>query len=141
MKPPQTPQQLSFSNPFAQGAPKKLKVFAPDGSTMESTSWVCIREHPDYCRLTELFLQHEDGTVEILSKNVVVKDIETGKVCYNPRTCPIFFGSTVFLTGSETHWLDKNPHWPAILELWDNPVNQDNMKNMEGLHPDIGNES
>ena len=107
---------------FGQRPPAKLKVFAPNGETKEVRAYLGIRGHTQYRQLTELFLQHENGDTEILSKKVVVQNLETGEVCYNPRVCPKHLGDRVFITGDETFWLQKNPHWPAILELWDNPV-------------------
>ena len=107
---------------FGSRPPAKLKVFAPNGDTKEIVAFLGIRGHTQYNQLTELFLQHEDGTCEVLSKKVVVQNLETGEVCYNPRVCPKNLGERVFITGDETMWLQENPHWPAILELWDNPV-------------------
>lgn len=116
-----------------QVPPAKLKVYAPNGDTKEVVAYLGIRGHQQYPQLTELFLQHEDGKIEVLSKKVVVKNLETGDVCYNPRTCPQHLGERVFITGSEKFWLEKNPHWPAILELWDNPV--ENGEQRDGLNP------
>ena len=116
-----------------QSPPAKLKVYAPNGDTKEVKAYLGIRGHQQYRQLTELFLQHEDGTIEVLSKKVVVKNLETGDVCYNPRTCPHHLGERVFITGDEKFWLEKNPHWPAILELWDNPV--ENGEERDGLNP------
>jgi len=113
--------------------PMKFRVYAPNGQTKEVTAYLGIRVHEQYQKLTELFLQHENGTVEVLNKKVVIKNLETGVVCYNPRTCSHSFGDKVFLTGSERSWLQRNPHWPAILELWDNPV--ENGEERDGLHP------
>lgn len=122
----------------ASQSPQKLKVYAPNGDTKEARAYLCIREHPKYNQLTELFLQHENGKCEVLSKKVVILNVETGQVCYNPRTCPLHFGQRVFLTGTEKFWLKENPHWPAVLELWDNPVHEGES---EGLNPDFGSES
>ena len=109
-------------DPFFGNPPAKLKVFAPNGETKEITGHRGIRGHDEHDQLTELFLRYEDGKVEVLSKKVVVQNMDSGLVCYNPRTTPKSFNNASFITGSETFWLKKNPHWPAILELQDNPV-------------------
>lgn len=147
-QPPQGPQQPADFDSFfrerigglfgPREAPQKLKVYAPNGDTKETRAYLCIREHPDYNQLTELFLQHENGSCEVLNKKVVILNVETGQVCYNPRTCPPSFGHRAFLTGTEKFWLDENPHWPAVLELWDNPVNGGDS---DGLNPEFGDES
>lgn len=116
-----------------QTPPTKLKVYAPNGDTKEVTAYLGIREHQHFQQLTELFLQHEDGTIEVLSKKVVIKNLETGNVCYNPRTCPHYLNKRPFITESEKSWLQENSHWPAVLELWDNPV--ENGEERDGLHP------
>jgi len=113
--------------------PAKLKVFAPNGETKECVAYLGIRVHGQYEQLTELFLQHDNGKIEVLNKQVVVLNQETGEVSYNPRTVPKSFGNKSFITGSERFWLEKNPHWPAILELWDNPVENGEAK--DGLNP------
>ncbi len=102
--------------------PARLKVYAPNGDTREAKAALCIRSNPRYSQLTELFLYYEDKKVEVLNKKVVVKNLDTGEVCYDPRSAPTHFEGRTFLTGSVMAWLKRNPHWPAILELWDNPV-------------------
>ncbi len=108
--------------------PAKLKVYAPNGDTKEIIGFLSLRVHQAYPGIIELFLCSENGTSEILNKKVVVKNMETGMVCYDPRTC-------ITVSKSEKRWLAENPHWPAILELWDNPVGEES----EGLNP-YGNE-
>lgn len=102
--------------------PAKLKVFAPNGETKEVVAYLGVRGHnkiPPYP--IELCLLHDGGKVEVLSKKVVVQNLETGKVCYNPRII-IHTICAGFLTESDMLWLRKNPCWPAMLELEDNPV-------------------
>ncbi len=102
--------------------PAKLKVYAPNGDTKEVKAALCIRHHPQRSQLTELFLFHENKRIEVLSKKVVVKNLDTNEVCYHPRGAPTYYEGQVFLTGSIKSWLKRNPHWPAILELQDNPI-------------------
>ncbi len=115
-----------------ESPPAKLKIYAPNGDTKETVAYLGIQAHQKHSQLAELVLQHEDGTVEVLNKKVVVKNLETGQVCYNPRTAPLYFSNQVFISGAEAHWLQTNPHWPAILELWDNPMDGEVV---EGLNP------
>lgn len=114
--------------------PAKLKVYAPNGDTKEVVAYLNLRAHQEHCHLVELFLQYEDGTIEVLSKKVVVKNMETGEVCYNPRAAPKMIGNHVLISYPIGLWLHKNPHWPAILELWDNPV-ENGEKETDGLNP------
>lgn len=102
--------------------PAKLRVYAPNGDRKEVVAYLGIRGRGDECCPAELFLAHESGAVEVLNRKVVVKNLETGMVCYDPRNAPTYFGARRFLTSTEELWLIKNPSWPAILELEDNPV-------------------
>lgn len=122
----------TLTNEMVPNPPAKMKVFAPNGETKELTCWTGVRISPRSTQLTELFLLHESGFVEVLNKKVVIQNLETGEVIYNPRLMPKHFAERVFITASETQWLQANPHWPNILELCDNPVEKDE-KN-EGLH-------
>jgi hypothetical protein len=112
--------------------PAKMKVFAPNGDTKKVTCWVGIRNHLKHSQLTELFLLFGDGTTEVLNKKVVVQNLETEMVVYDPRRAPSYFGQRVFMTGPVTRWLEDHPDWPRILELDNNPV--DNEEESEGLY-------
>jgi hypothetical protein len=112
--------------------PAKMKVFAPNGDMKEAVCWMVIRGHRIHQQVVELLLLHEDGTTEVLNKRVVVQNLETGEVVYNPRIMPACFGSRTFMTDAEVRWLRQNPHWPGILELYDNPVA--NGEETNGLH-------
>lgn len=105
-----------------QSQQTKFKIYAPNGDTKEVVAFLGIRAPEDHPELAELFLMYKDGTVEVLNKKVVVKNLETKRVCYNPRTAPELIGGRVFIGIYESRWLQENPHWPAILELWDHPV-------------------
>ena len=111
--------------------PTKLKVYAPNGDTKELKGHVGIRAIAGP-QAGELYVLHENGSIEVLSKKVVVQNLETGEICYNPRI-PLRVGDRWFLTSVEVDWLRENPHWPAVLELWDNPV--ENGEGSEGIHP------
>ncbi len=102
--------------------PAKLKVYAPSGDTKVVTAYLGLRTHVQNSQLIELYLQYEDGTAEVLNKMVVVQNLETGEVCHDPRTAHLNIAGRVFISESEVSWLQKNPHWPAILELRDHPV-------------------
>lgn len=104
--------------------PAKLKVFAPNGDTKEVTAWVGFRNHPMQRERVELFLKHEDGTMEPLSKKVVILNTETGEVIYDPRLAAqaMAFSPFGLIDKSDCKWLKENPHWPGILELYDMPV-------------------
>lgn len=114
--------------------PAKLKVYAPNGDTMEIVAYLGIRKHEKDHTPAELFLIHEDGTLEVLNKRVVVKNLETGTICYTPRNAPSHFGDRVFITELESVWLHNNPSWPAILELENNPVGEEE-QDVNGLNP------
>lgn len=113
--------------------PAKIRVFAFNGDTTESVCWLGIRRSIRHPQLTELFLLHQDARVEVLSKRVVAQNLETGEVIYNPREAPRFYQGQVFITASDAQWLEKNPHWPGILELDDNPVGE-TKEDEDGLH-------
>lgn len=120
---------------LGESPPAKIKVFAFNGDTTEAVCWLGIRRAVKYPQLTELFLLHQDARVEILSKKVVVQNLETREVIYDPRKAPRFYEGQMFITASETQWLKKNPHWPSILELEDNPVGETKEEeNEDGLH-------
>lgn len=114
-------------------SPAKVKVFAPNGETKEAVCWIGIRSHAQHPDLTELFLQYENGATEVLNKKVVVQNLETGEVIYNPRLVPRIVAHRVYITGSEANWLQRHPHWPGILELYDNPADKET--DDEGLSP------
>lgn len=127
------PLETIFGQP-SQPPPAKLKVYAPNGDTKEIVAYLSIRSHQQHNLPTELFLLYADGTTEVLSKKVVVKNLETGDICYDPRAVPDYPGNRAFITGSEKLWLDENPHWPKVLELQDNPVVNEGTES-EGLNP------
>ena len=112
--------------------PAKMKVFAPNGDVREATCWVGIRNHEQSRRLTELFLLYEDGSTEVITKKVVIQNLETEVIVYDPRRAPSHFGDRAFITSSVIRWLEEHPEWPDILELDDNPVNEEEG---EGLNP------
>ena len=99
----------------------RFKVYAPNGETREYRGCLGIRV-PNAGKIAELFFQHADGRVEVLNKKVVVENLETNEVCYDPRRCPRYVGDKIVITSSLRKWLAENPHWPAVLELEDNPV-------------------
>lgn len=108
--------------------PARLKVFAPNGDTRVFLGWIGIRECPASLQLAELFLMEDkqDAKMEVMNKKVVVQNLETGEVIYDPRRAPtVLPGGRHLITGSEKFWLQRNPHWPGILELYDNPVKED----------------
>jgi hypothetical protein len=111
-----------FLEDFFGSPPARMKVFAPNGETKETICWLGIRHHARYPELTELFLLFGNGDTEVLNKKVVVQNLETGKVVYDPRLASKHFEDKTFLTGSEVNWLRRNPAWPNLLELDDNPV-------------------
>ncbi|KKN68049.1 hypothetical protein LCGC14_0455030 [marine sediment metagenome] len=113
--------------------PVKLKVYAPNGDTKEVVGYVRIRGLECNLHVSELLLLHDNGTVEMLNKKVVIQNLETGQVYYSPRTAPCYVGDWAFITDSERRWLNENPHWPAVLELKDNPV--DNGEERIGINP------
>ncbi len=121
-------------SPFL-GSPSKVKVFAPNGDTKEAVCWLGIRTHAQYPRLTELFIQHEGGEIEVLDKKVVVQNLETGEVIYDPRLVSRTIAGKVFMTGTESYWLQRHPHWPNILELYGNPVGEASEEDNDGLFP------
>jgi hypothetical protein len=113
---------MNLGDVFQRIPPAKLKLFAPNGDTREVFGFVGVRTSPKSSQLMELFLQEDDGKVTVLSKKVVVVNQETGIVAYNPRQAPNCMGPIVFFGYSEREWLKQNPHWPGILELYDNPT-------------------
>ena len=120
-----------FVHPIADAPPTKLKVFAPSGDTTEFTGWIAIRNKSG-CREVELFLLTEEGKDFVLSKKVVILNQETGRVLYDPKRDLTDLGGRSFMTEDERTWLKKNPHWPAVLELYDTPAEE---KETDGLYP------
>ncbi len=114
----------------------KFKVYAPDGETREYQGCLGIRV-PNVGKFAELFFQHADGRIEVLSKKVVVENLETNEVCYDPRRCPSHASvgneTRIIIDNSLKKWLAKNPHWPAVLELEDNPVHSG--EETDGINP------
>jgi hypothetical protein len=114
-----------------------LKVFAPNGDTKEVTGTVDIGAAKASPNLIDLVLELSDGTREVLNKKVVVQNVETGEVVWDPRRIPdkVWVGPNLrtLLTKKDLAWLDRHPHWPNVLELEDNPV--DNGEGADGLQP------
>lgn len=107
------------SNPF-RIPPAKMKIFAPNGDTVEFTGWIGLRDHPQLRRTTQLFYRLEGGEIKPLTLKVVVLNQDTGLVVYDPRRAPRMWGTLPFIPQSIRTWLKKNPEWPDILELYDN---------------------
>ncbi len=98
--------------------PAKLKVFAPNGSIQEETGWVRVRQTTPMGP-GELSILCEDGSGLLLNRKVVILNVETGIIAYQPN----LMGFTPsFWTSREVAWLKVNPSWPGILELEDHPV-------------------
>ena len=118
--------------------PSKLKVFAPSGDTTEFTGWIAMREKYGQ-REVELFFLTDGGKESTLSRKVVILNQETGEVIYNPRRIlaelegknSAKLSDGRFMTKSELTWLEKNPHWPDVLELYDTPTEEET----DGLYP------
>lgn len=120
-----------FVHPIANVPPARLKVFAPSGDTTEFTGWIAIRDKFGR-REVELFSLTDKGKDSVLSKKVVILNQETGKVIYDPRKDLSDLGGKEFMTKNELAWLERNPHWPAVLELYDAPTEE---KETDGLYP------
>jgi len=110
--------------------PAKLRVFAPDGTTQETEGWLLLEALREGKTSTALHLVHLDGDTEVLNRKVVIVNTETGLTVYNPRRVAIA-SDRPFFTPQETAWLQRNPQWPGILELEDQPV--ENGEDNEGI--------
>lgn len=107
-----------------QRGPRLLKVFSPSGDTMQFTGWVGIGfttmhsngQDRKECRVLML---HEDGKEEILNSRCVVWCEKDREMAYSPRNLPELPEKFAIMDGKLSSWLDKNPHWPALLELED----------------------
>lgn len=111
-----------------QNPPGKLKVFAPNGDTKVFQGWIGVRRSPRSPQLAELFRVEDKlgAEAEVMNKKVVIQNLETGEVIYDPRRAPaVIPGLGHLITGSEKLWLEDHPHWPAILELYGQPVDND----------------
>ena len=105
--------------------PGELKVFAPNGDTKVFRGWIGVRKSPRSLQLAELFIMEDkaERRVEVINKKAVVQNLGTGEVIYDPRRAPdVVPGLGHLITGSEKLWLKDHPHWPAILELYGDPV-------------------
>ena len=126
---------LDGPNPL-QNPPGKLKVFAPNGDTRVFRGWIGVRKSPRSLQLAELFFVEDKlgAKAEVMNKKVVVQNLETGDVIYDPRRAPDTLpGLGVLITGSEKAWLDNHPHWPAILELYGDPVEDEDEEDGGGI--------
>jgi len=113
--------------------PARIKVFAPNGDTKTFVGWVGVRETGGPKGALELFYTEDtpEATVTVLNKKVVVQNLDTMEVLYSPRGMPPVLPNGVpFFPKCDLKWLQKNPHWPGILELEDEPVGEDS----EGLN-------
>lgn len=110
--------------------PAKLKVFAPDGTTKEANGWLLLNQEelPPHLQLV-----HLDGRLEVLNRKVVILNVETGLIIYSPRKVITGLpGLPQFFTSREQAWLKRNPQWPGILELEDQPV--ENGEDNDGIN-------
>lgn len=110
--------------------PAKLKIFAPDGNIVEAPGWLGTRSSELDPGHQELHLISPDGTSELLNRKVVILNVELGVVVYSPRLMNPILGLPQ-LTKREQVWLERNPQWPGILELDDQPV--ENGEDNEGI--------
>ncbi len=105
--------------PQTNGPPVLLKVYAPNGKTIELEGWVGFGCPPGMPPASRLFVLYTNNKAKVLNPLVVIVNTENGMVVYDPRSLTI-------LRQREVSWLQKHPHWPAILELHDNPAGDDN---------------
>lgn len=111
--------------------PAKLKVFAPNGTIQELEGWLLLEYLPGSEAAANLHLVNLDGDSEVLNRRVVIVNMETGIMVYNPRKVGLTPGRSFFTT-QEQAWLKRNPQWPGILELEDQPV--ENGEDNEGIY-------
>jgi hypothetical protein len=98
--------------------PASLKVFAPDGTSKEFKGWIGTRPSGNNPFRPELYLMKTDHTTEVVNKKVVVYNTDANEVIYDPRMAPS-------QPTPIRKWLEEHPEWPAILELYDQPVEED----------------
>ncbi len=103
--------------------PARIKIFAPNGATLTFVGWLGVKEAPGISPPIQVFYREDVPNVKDkpLNRKVVVQNLETGEVIYDPRQ-PY---TRRMMTKGDLKWLERNPHWPAILELYDMPVEDD----------------
>lgn len=100
----------------------KVKVYLPDGRIFEKTGhWYgfVMTLDPETGEVIGAGVVMTDacGTILDLDKDLHIYDCrgvyvgDNGEVKFSPRD------HRAFLPQFAKDWLDKNPHWPAILEL------------------------
>jgi len=115
---------MDYTTTGPGGSPelKTLRVFAPNGetTTVKGCAGVLSREGS---AAIEVFIKTggRDPRILRINRKAVIQDLKTGEVLYNPR---VLLGSYIVrgLTKADVRWLRDNPHWPALLELDDDPV-------------------
>lgn len=102
------------------GPPAPLKVFAPNGDTGEFLGWLCVAAEYSSFGEKHLFviLDAQGNKTVKLSRRVVVQNMQLGLVIYDPRKVEL----EGYFTEEDYKWLDDNPTWPNILEVYDRPV-------------------
>lgn len=101
--------------------PARFKVFAPAGDTVEFDGWVLLKMSTKDPGHQELTLLLANGKLKVINRKVVIFNVTTGEVAYDPRRVP-GQGTIPFFTERERTWLKRNPQWPEVLELYDRPV-------------------
>lgn len=107
-----------FPNPMQPPVP--LRVFAPNGDRRDFLGWLCVAwdtSNQDGLCLFVVLDQRGNKTVK-LSRKVVVQNIQIGVVIYDPRKVEL----DDYFTDQDWEWLEDNPEWPDILEVYDKPV-------------------
>jgi len=111
--------------PRGNEPPTLLRIYSPGGDTMDMFGWVGFRNHPKRKRILQLICSGADGVVMGLSPLVTIINKATGMVVYDPRETPSSLeGFIEVLRPVHVRWLAENKHWPAILELYDNPTEE-----------------
>jgi len=114
-----------------------LKLYAPNGDVRECIGSIGFIPSLNRNPCMDLLLVGENGNVlRRLNRHVVVVDQKDGSVLYDPRLSHLL-GFPV-LDQEDMTWLRKNPDWPKILELHDNPVLP--LEDRDGLYADYEGE-
>lgn len=107
------------------GPPYPLKTFSPNGQTQEFEGYAGFIPSDNYPDRLEVFIfVAKTRKMVVLNPKVVILNLTTDNVIYDPRFAPRNLRGRTLLSEGLIRWLDDNPQWPAILEVYPHYVGE-----------------